>query len=394
MARLMDSEKIFPHMVEVRRAIHEHPELAFEEVETARRIIEELERLGLPYEYGGEGSAVIGRLQVDEDLPTVALRAEMDALAGEESTGLPFSSKVEGVVHACGHDAHMAMVLGAAEMLVGDRPPGNVVFVFQPAEERGGGARVALKSDQMNDVEAVFAGHVTRKNHVGEITVGDDVITAQSDGFSIHVKGRGGHGARPHEGIDAVIIAGSLINAVQTLVSRELNPVYPSVITIGHIEAGTAANVIAERAVLEGSIRTTHPRIRKHVHRGLERMAAALSELHGAQIDVEIRPGYPPVVNTPRETDMARRAARRIVGQDCLRQMEHPSMGSEDFAYFLEEFPGAYVRFGARQKGEDHIALHSPSFTVDESVLKVGAAYFDEVSREALRELAPGSERE
>ncbi len=387
MAKPMQLEDIFPHMVDLRRTIHRHPELAFEEVETAKTIMAELEDIGIPYNYGGEGSAVIGRLDVDDDLPTVGLRAEMDALPGDENTGLDFSSEVEGKMHACGHDAHMAMVLGAARQLKREPADGNVVFVFQPAEERGGGARVVVDSGAVDDLQAIFAGHVSRKYSVGEIMVGDGIITAQSDSFMITIRGRGGHGARPHEAIDAVIIAGSMINAVQTIVSRELDPVHPSVITIGRVEAGVAPNVIAERAVLEGSIRTTHPEIRQHIHKGLKRMASAFSELHGARIKVDIRSGYPPVVNTQRESDIARRAAENVVGEECVRDMEHPSMGSEDFAYFLQALPGAYVRFGARRSGAEHIPLHSSSFTIDEDVLKVGAAFYDEVARQALIEL-------
>jgi hippurate hydrolase len=384
----MQSEDIFPHMVELRRTIHRHPELAFEEVQTAQTIIEELERLGISYDYQGKGSGVVARIQKGEAYPTVALRAEMDALPATENTGLEFASEIEGRMHACGHDAHTAMVLGAATLLSEDPPDGNLVFVFQPAEERGGGSRVVINSGLIDDVDAIFAGHVTRRYPVGEVMVGDGVITAQSDKFSIEITGRGGHGARPHESIDAVIIAGGLISAIQTIVSRELNPVHPSVITIGHVQAGSAPNVIAERAILEGSIRTTSPEIREHIHKGLKRMAGAFSELHGAQIAVNVVSGYPPVVNTRREADIARRAARAVVGEDKLHGMEHASMGSEDFAFFLRKFPGAYVRLGARRADEEHIPLHSPSFTVDEEVLKVGAAYYDEIVREAIFELS------
>ena len=389
MGRLDEAARVSDQMVTIRRRIHQHPELAFEEVQTAQTIIEELERLGIPYSYGGEGTGVVGRLGTEEPgRPVVALRAEMDALPGNEKTGLPYSSKVSGKMHACGHDAHTAMALGAASLLQDSPPPGDVVFVFQPAEERGGGSRVVLDSGQIDDVQAIFAAHVSRRYTVGQIVVGDGVITAQSDRFEIRIRGKGGHGARPHESIDAVVIAGSLINAVQTMVSRELNPVHPSVITIGRIEAGSAPNVIAEEAILEGTIRSTHPDIRSQIHRGLRRMAAAFAELHGAAIDLDLSAGYPPVVNTQRETDLARRAARRVVGDDALLDMEHPSMGSEDFSYFLRKLPGAYVRLGARAEGEEHIPLHSPAFTVDERVMEVGAAFFDEVARQAIEALA------
>ena len=381
------AENIFPHMVELRRAFHRHPELAFEEEHTALIIIQELERLGIAYSYVGKGGAVIGRLR-DAQTNTVALRAEMDALPGAENTDLPFASTMEGKMHACGHDAHMAIVLGAAALLVESPPAGNVLFVFQPAEERGGGARVVLNSGVLDRVGAIFGGHVTHHYRVGEIMVADGVITAQSDRFSIRVQGRGGHGARPHEATDAVVIAGMLITAIQTLVSREINPIYPSVVTIGRVEAGSAPNVIAEHAVLEGTIRTTLPEVRAHLHSGLERMAGSFAELHNARIDVNIEAGYPPVVNTKREAAISYRAARETVGDQGLMTMDHPSMGSEDFSYYLEAMPGCYVRFGARRHEHEYIPLHSPEFDIDEAVMKVGAVYFDTLARIALREYA------
>jgi amidohydrolase len=382
MKKAYKSESVYQHMVAVRRTLHRRPELAFEERETAQTIIDELERLGVPYEYGGVGSGIVGR--VGEQGPVVALRAEMDALPGAENTDRPFASTIEGKMHACGHDAHMAMVVGAAELLKQDPPRGTVLLVFQPAEERGGGARTVIASGALDVAQAIFGGHVTHHYRVGEIMVADGVITAQSDRFLIHVKGKGGHGARPHEAIDAVVITGLLIAAVQTLVSREINPVYPSVVTIGKVEAGTAANVIAEEAWLEGSIRTTLPEVRDHIHRGLQRMCRALAELHNAKLELNITEGYPPVVNTPHEAQIAYRAASKVVGDLGLMAMDHPSMGSEDFAYYLQKMPGCYVRFGARIADKEYIPLHSPGFDIDEGVLKVGADFFDAVAREAL----------
>ena len=380
------TEPQFQRMVKLRRAFHQRPELAFEEEETAQRIIMELDRLGAKYAYSGKGGTVVGHIDHSVDAPTVALRADMDALPGAENTDLPFASSIEGKMHACGHDAHMAMVLGAAALLIQDPPEGNVRFVFQPAEEAGGGARVVLASGMLENVDAIFGGHVTHHYRVGEIMVAEGVITAQSDRFTIHVRGKGGHGARPHEATDAVVITGLLITAIQTLVSREINPVYPSVVTIGRIEAGSAPNVIAENAVLEGSIRTTLSEVRTHLHKGLKRMARALGDLHNARVEVTIEEGYPPVVNSTRETQIAYRAARQVVGEPGLMAMDHPSMGSEDFSYYLEKMPGCYVRFGARKQEHEYIPLHSPDFDIDENVLPVGAAYFDRVVRNAIVE--------
>lgn len=381
------SEHLYEWMVAIRRTLHRRPELAFEEVETARVLMSELDKLGIVYDYHGPGNAVIARLPCHSPAaPVIALRADMDALPGNENTDLPFASCHKGKMHACGHDAHMTMVLGAAALLKASPPPCHVLFVFQPAEEKGGGARVVLESGALQETRAIFGGHVTHHYRVGEIMVADGVITAQSDRFKIHIKGKGGHGARPHEATDAIVITGLLISAIQTLVSREINPVYPAVVTIGTVHAGSAPNVIAEDAVLEGSIRTTLPAVRDHIHTGLMRMAKAMGTLHNADVDVVITQGYPPVVNTSRESHIAYRAAEKVVGHTGLMMMDHPSMGSEDFSYYLQKIPGCYVRFGARRFENEYIPLHSPEFDINEEVLKVGAAFFDEVVREAAHE--------
>lgn len=381
----LSSESIFPQMVKLRRTLHQYPELAFEEAQTAALIMAECDRLGIPYTYGGVGGGVIARLQGgDGNAPVIALRADMDALPGDENTGLPFASQIPGKMHACGHDGHMAMVLGAAALLKQNPPKGTVVFIFQPAEERGGGAKVMITAGALEGINAIFGGHVTRHYRVGQIMVASGMITAQSDGFTIHVEGRGGHGARPHEAVDAVVVAGLLIMAIQTLVSREINPVHPSVVTIGKVEAGSAGNVIAERATLQGSLRTTTPEVRTHLIHGLKRIAKAVGDLHNAKVEVEIRAGYPPVINTELEAAIAQRAVLKILGEPGLVAMDQPSMGSEDFSYYLLQRPGCYVRLGASRCGWENIPLHSPSFDFDEDALKVGAAFFDQVVREAI----------
>jgi hippurate hydrolase len=376
-----------PRLIEQRRALHRCPELAFQEIQTARLIMNELDRLGIPHNYGGKGGGVVGRLEyVGEGAPTVALRADMDGLPGNEHTGLPFSSENPGRMHACGHDAHMAMVLGAAASLKQDPPPGNVLFVFQPAEEDGGGARVILDSGELEGIDAIFGAHVTHHRTTGEIEFMEGVMTAQSDIFTIRIRGRGGHGARPHETVDAVVICGLMITALQTLVSRQANPLHPSVVTIGRVEAGSACNVIAEEGILEGTIRTTLPEVREQILTGLERMVSAMAELHDARIELDLQEGYPPLVNTGHETAIARRAAAAVAGQENVFRMDHPTMGAEDFAFYLQQLPGAYVRIGARHPDWEPVALHSPSFTIDEKSLRYGAAFFDTVARESIAE--------
>lgn len=385
MAEIITKNK--EQMVKIRRALHRHPELAFNEVDTAATIMAELDRLGIEYYYGGEGGGIVGKIITDKNAPSIALRAEMDALPGEENTGLRFASVEPGKMHACGHDAHMAMVLGAAEFLKNDPPPGNVYFIFQPAEEKGGGSRKVIASGEIDDVDAIFAAHVTLEYEIGQIMIHEGTITSQSDRFEIRINGKGGHGARPHEATDAIVIAGLMITTIQTLVSRSIDPVHPSVVTIGTIEGGSAPNVIAEHAVLAGSIRTTLPEVRDQIFTGLRRIAAATGALHNANVEIDIHEGYPPVVNTKRETDIALAAAQEIVGVKNLVTIEHPSMGSEDFSFFLEKIPGCFVRFGARGRGQEFIPLHSPCFDLDENVLPVGASYFNQVVREAITQL-------
>ncbi len=364
-----------------------YPELAFEEEKTASIITDELRRLSIDYRYGGAGGGIVARIG-NNNGPTIALRAEMDALPGDENTGLTFTSRHEGRMHACGHDGHMAMLLGAAALLKKDPPRGNAVLLFQPAEEKGGGALKMIELQALEGVDAIFAGHITRQYKVGKIMISKGIITAQSDGFTITVKGKGGHGARPHEAVDAVVVTGLLIMAIQTLVSREINPAHPSVVTIGRVEAGSASNIIAEEAELRGSIRTTLPDVRRHIIDGLKRMASATAQIHNANIRVKIREGYPPVINSSRETDIASAAALKVFGEDGIIEMAHPSMGSEDFAYYLKKVPGCYVRFGANRKGWKDVPLHNPSFTFDEEVMRYGAAYFDMVARGAIEELS------
>jgi hippurate hydrolase len=378
----------------LRRWFHQHPELSFQEAETAERIIAELKRLDIAYDYAGVGHAVIATINGnDRTLPAIALRAEMDALPGNETTQAPYQSIYPGRMHACGHGAHMAMLIGAAHLLIENPPPGPVRLVFQPAEERGGGARTALADGALNDVSAIFAGHVTHEYETGKMMIRDGSVTAQSDRFAITVRGKGGHGARPHEAVDAVVISGFLIAALQTLVSREINPLHASVVTIGKISAGSAANVIAEEAELLGSIRSFREDVRRHIHSGMKRMVSAAAELHNAEINIRIDEGYPPVINEVVSTDIARQAAFAVVGKDLVVESEFPSMGSEDYSYYLDEVPGCFVRFGARHPDWEPIPLHSPAFDIDERVLAIGTLFFDRVvrvARERMKEIPDG----
>jgi amidohydrolase len=384
----LEIDRFFPHMVEVRRTLHQYPELAYQEEKTAAIVMDELRRLEIPFQYGGRGGGILARIPGRVSAaPAIALRAELDGLPVSERTGLHFASRHPDRMHACGHDGHMAIVLGAAAMLKAAPPRGDVVLIFQPGEETGRGARVVIEAGALDGVGMIFAGHMTRHHRTGEIVVPKGLVSARSEQFAIRVQGRAGHGARPHEGVDAVVTAGALILAIQTLVSREVDPFHPAVLSIGKVAAGDAPNVIADHALLEGIIRTTQDGTHQRILGGLERMAYGTAAAHNAHVDVEVTTMCPAVVNPPRETEIARRAACRVVGDAGLLLMEAPSMGADDFSYYLEQVPGCYVRFGARGEGWPEIPLHSPEFDFDEESLKVGATFFDALVREAHADL-------
>ncbi len=381
------NDELFLWMRDIRRKIHQCPETAFKEYKTSELISATLQNLGINHKTGIAKTGVVGSLIIDENAPTVALRADMDAIRVLENTGLPFSSKVPGVMHACGHDGHIAIQLGAASILKKTPPKGNVVFIFQPAEEGEGGARPMIEEGILNGVDLIFGGHIERHYQVGEIGIKKGIHTSHTDAFEIEITGRGGHAARPHEAIDAVIIASQLVIYLQTIISREVDPLHPSVITIGILEAGTVYNAIAEKAVLKGTMRTTETTIRSQIIDKIKRISSSLSALHGANINVKIHSGYPPVINHDRECEFARDVAERLLGKEGVISIPLPSLGGEDFAYYVQKIPGCFIRFGAAKKGYHQIASHSSRFDFDEEALRVGAAYMSELVRYAIKRL-------
>ncbi len=377
-------------MREIRRTIHQYPELANKEHRTQRYICEKLQELGIPYRTEGLHTGIVATMgssvHENADFPCVALRADLDALPVDEKTGLAFASKLPGLMHACGHDGHVAMLLGAAAMLQHVELPGTVILLFQPAEESGEGALAMIEDGAFAGVQAIFTGHIDRHFSVGQIAAEPGLICAYTDKFEIKVCGRGGHAARPHETIDAIVVASLLVMSIQTLISREINPSYPTVVSVGRFSGGSAYNVIAEEAILEGTIRATHPEIRAQIIDGLERMVRAMDGLYNAKTTIHFRDGLPPVINHPVAASLARKAAKLIVGQEGVVKQLHPSLGGEDFAYFLQKVPGCLVRFGAGHPELPNTPAHSPYFDFDEGVLPIGAAYLAQVAWQALQQ--------
>ncbi len=370
--------KLIEWMKDIRRTIHQYPELAFREFNTAAYLSRKLDELDIPHTKGIAGTgirAVIGKKE--QGMKSVALRADMDALPITEKTGLPFSSKNNGVMHACGHDGHMAMLLGAAAMLKKHTNlPGQVILLFQPAEEDDGGAEKMIAEGVLEGVDGIFGGHIERHFKVGEISVQPGLICAFTDEFRITICGPGGHAAKPHESPDCIVAASYLITCIQTLVSRETNPVYPAVVTIGKICGGSAANVIADRITLEGTIRSTHQEVREKIITSLKRMVKSIGELYVTETELIFTSAYPPVINNSLLAGIAQKAAVQTVGESGVTGQPYPSLGGEDFSFFLKHIPGCFVRFGGEREDLPHANAHSPIFDFDERVLPIGAEFF------------------
>lgn len=363
-------------MIDIRRHLHKYPETSYDEFQSAEFIVAKLRELGIASNggLGGTGvTAYIGNGAVVEGC--VALRADMDALPIREQTGLDFSSVNEGVMHACGHDGHVAMLLGAAALLKqGFSGPGRIKLIFQPAEEHGNGAAQLIREGVLDGVQAVFGGHIDTHFRTGEITVDEGLICAFADPFQITIKGRGGHAARPHEGSDAVVAASSLVMIVQTLVSREVDPNKSQVITIGSFQSGTVHNVIAGEAVLKGTVRSTDEVSREKTLCGLKRIVQSIETMYDVHADIVFEHGLPAVINSTRATEIARTAAWDTTSVDKVISQGYPSLGGEDFSFYQHYVEGCLVRFGAMLPGSVGPA-HSPAFDFDEKCLKYGATW-------------------
>ena len=382
-------EKGVERMVNMRRDLHEHPELSGEETRTSQRVEERLRELGFKPRRVLDTGLVADLPAVGESrLPIVALRADLDALPIHEETGLPFASTSEGVMHACGHDGHTAMLLGAAEILSRQSLPAPVRLIFQPAEELGTGARDMTAAGVLDGVGLIFGAHLDRHFDTGHLVVTPGAVNASTDQFTIRISGQGAHAARPHEAIDAVVVGSLMVMAIQTIVSREVDPAYPSVVSVGKFSAGTVSNAIAGQAVLEGTIRAQHADVREQLKDSVRRIAESVAGLHGARLEFEVDQGTPPLINPEGPTRLARRAAEEAVGAARVEELKKANMGGEDFSYYLQEVDGCYIRVGARFDDRQNFPAHSSRFDFDERALEVGARWFAHVALAAGRQLA------
>ncbi|HRF29312.1 MAG: amidohydrolase [Azonexus sp.] len=370
----------------LRRDIHAHPELAFNENRTADIVARELERYGLEVHRGIAKTGVVGVLRAGTSSRMVGLRADMDALPLCELNEFPHHSKHQGKMHACGHDGHTAMLLGAARYLA-DNPDfdGIAVFIFQPAEESEGGAAVMIEDGLFErfPVEAVFGLHNWPGIPVGQMMAMPGPVMAGTCAFEISVRGHGCHAAMPHQGIDAIVTGSQLVQALQTVVSRTLHPCESAVVSVTQFHAGEAWNIIPEEVILRGTIRTFKPEIQEAVERAIERLCSGIAAANGAQINVHFDHRYPPTVNSPAEAKFCQQVAAEVFGADKVLTDILPSMGAEDFAYMLNEKPGCYVWLG-NGPGTGGCTLHNPHYDFNDELLTLGASYWVNLVRRWL----------
>ncbi len=376
---LHSARKILPWMIDIRRDLHRHPELDFELHRTARKVEEHLRELGIPSRrYAKTGMAAL--LEGNVPGPCVLLRADMDALPLQDTKEVSYKSTIPGVMHACGHDAHTAMLLGALRLLREFPEPrrGTVLGIFQPAEESAGGALPMIREGALREFPPHYCLglHVTPSLPAGTVGYLPGKLHAASEMFDVTIYGKGGHGASPQEGIDAIAVGAACVGAIQQIVSRRTNPLESAVVSIGRFVGEGARNVISSKVELSGIIRTLEPSGRERVKEQLRNTVHHCCAALGARGEVRFTEGYPCLVNDPEITRRGVESGKKILGEGAMRLLPEPNMGVDDFAYFLQEAPGSYFKLGTARKGEEDLfPLHTSDFDIDESALACGAAF-------------------
>jgi amidohydrolase len=387
------SEAYQEQLVSLRRHLHQFPEVSGEEHATSETVQAKLDEHSIPFTAGYAKTGVLGVVEGSRPGKTVALRADIDALPIQEENEHSFVSKVDGVMHACGHDAHTAMLVGAGWLLeeIREELPGRVLLLFQPAEEASptGGARRMIKDGVFREhrPQVIFAQHVWPELPAGQVGVRGDVMTGASDRFKVTIEGQGGHASKPHQTIDAIVVANQVINSLQTVVSRDVDPLRSAVLTIGKIRAGTRYNAIAQKATLEGTIRTFGSQTKEKVKDRFHSIVGGVAESMEASAHIKYWDGYPATVNTPVWAERVRKTAQDLLGPDATPQIE-PSLGGEDFGRFLLDYPGAYFRLGtASSNVTEERRLHDSRFDIDEAALQLGTELLAQLAVDALYQL-------
>ncbi|UCH63094.1 MAG: amidohydrolase [Fidelibacterota bacterium] len=381
---IADLEK---QIIAYRRHFHQHPELGFQEVETAKYILDQVKDLDLDIRHPLVRTGIVATMS-NGDGPCIALRADMDALPIQETADPPYKSQNDGVMHACGHDGHLAILLGTVLALdqLRDQWQGTVKFIFQPAEEGEGGARYMIAEGALNDPDAtaIFGLHVWNYQDFGTIGIRSGPVLAAADEFEIIVKGKGGHGAMPQGTVDAVYVAAQLVVALQSIVSRNLDPLQSGVVSVGQIQGGQNFNIIADEVALKGTARAYREEDRQLIKSRLEGACDGIAVTYGAAIELDYHDGYPPTLNDPVMTEVALRAARKVAGDGVGEP--YLSMGGEDMAYFLQEVPGCFIFLGSAKPEHkaEKVPHHCSHFDFDERALAVGASVFIEIVRDLL----------
>ena len=373
-----------------RRDIHAHPELGFEEHRTSDLVAERLEEFGCEVYRGIGRTGVVGALRVGNSPRSVGLRADMDALPIQEATGLDYRSRHDGRMHACGHDGHTAMLLGAARYLAETRDfEGQVFFIFQPAEEGLGGARAMIEDGLFEQFpcDAIFGIHNRPKLAVGKFAVRSGPMMAGGAFFDIDIEGVGAHGARPESSVDPVVVASHLVGAIQSVVARNVSPTETAVVSVTRLHAGDAYNVIPQSARLGGTVRAFSVEVMELVERALERIAKGVAESYGARARLDFRSIFNPTINAPREAEFAASICSEVVGAENVERNPPVIMASEDFSFMLERVPGCYVNLGNGGE-EGSCEVHNPGYDFNDEALPLGASFF---ARLVETRLAPES---
>ena len=373
-------------LIALRHDIHAHPELAFEEHRTSDRVADFLTAAGIEVHRGLAQTGVVGVLKAGTSPRAIGLRADMDALPIHEQNSFAHRSRHDGRMHACGHDGHTAMLLAAAEHLAATRNfDGTVYFIFQPAEETVGGARVMIEEGlfQQFPMDAVFGLHNWPGLPAGQFAVHAGPVMACADQFDIEIHGHGAHAAMPHQGRDPLLAGAALVQGLQGVVARNLDPLDSAVLSITRFHAGDAYNVIPDRATLSGTVRAFRPEVQDMMEAAMERLCTGTAASYGLQINLDYRRGYPPTVNTPAEAAICHTVASALAGAENVRRDVPPSMGAEDFAYLLMEKPGCYIWLG-NGLAEGGCMLHNPHYDFNDEILTLGASYWVHLAEHLL----------